>query len=110
MIDPQITTRASTNLSKNDLKLDTKAPKTEQNPKESALVSSLKKNLGLNAATQERLANLGDGDLNLKLKSLVNKVLDQLFAKNSPSAKLASQQEKLNFAPNFSNEIKFLVS
>lgn len=110
MIDPQITTRASTNLSKNDLKLDTKAPKTEQNPKESALVSSLKKNLGLNAATQERLANLGDGDLNLKLKSLVNKVLDQLFAKNSLSAKLASQQEKLNFAPNFSNEIKFLVS
>ena len=110
MIDPQITTRASTNLNKNDLKLDTKAPKTEQSPKESALVSSLKKNLGLNAATQERLANLGDGDLNLKLKSLVNKVLDQLFAKNSPSAKLASQQEKLNFAPNFSNEIKFLVS
>lgn len=110
MIDPQITTRASTNLSKNDLKLDTKAPKTEQSPKESALVSSLKKNLGLNAATQERLANLGDGDLNLKLKSLVNKVLDQLFAKNSPSVKLASQQEKLNFAPNFSNEIKFLVS
>lgn len=110
MIDPQITTRASTNLSKNDLKLDTKAPKTEQSPKESALVSSLKKNLGLNATTQERLANLGDGDLNLKLKSLVNKVLDQLFAKNSPSAKLASQQEKLNFAPNFSNEIKFLVS
>lgn len=110
MIDPQITTRASTNLSKNDLKLDTKAPKTEQSPKESALVSSLKKNLGLNAATQERLANLGDGDLNLKLKSLVNKVLDQLFAKNSPHTKLASQQEKLNFAPNFSNEIKFLVS
>ena len=110
MIDPQITTRASTNLNKNDLKLDTKAPKTEQSPKESALVSSLKKNLGLNATTQERLANLGDGDLNLKLKSLVNKVLDQLFAKNSPSAKLASQQEKLNFAPNFSNEIKFLVS
>lgn len=110
MIDPQITTRASTILNKNDLKLDTKAPKTEQSPKESALVSSLKKNLGLNAATQERLANLGDGDLNLKLKSLVNKVLDQLFAKNSPSAKLASQQEKLNFAPNFSNEIKFLVS
>lgn len=110
MIDPQITTRASTNLNKNDLKFDTKAPKTEQSPKESALVSSLKKNLGLNAATQERLANLGDGDLNLKLKSLVNKVLDQLFAKNSPSAKLASQQEKLNFAPNFSNEIKFLVS
>lgn len=110
MIDPQITTRASTNLSKNDLKLDTKAPKTEQSPKESALVSSLKKNLGLNAATQERLANLGDGDLNLKLKSLVNKVLDQLFAKNSPNTKLASQQEKLNFAPNFSNEIKFLVS
>lgn len=110
MIDPQITTRASTNLNKNDLKLDTKAPKTEQSPKESTLVSSLKKNLGLNAATQERLANLGDGDLNLKLKSLVNKVLDQLFAKNSPSAKLASQQEKLNFAPNFSNEIKFLVS
>ena len=110
MIDPQITTRASTNLNKNDLKLDTKAPKTEQSPKESALVSSLKKNLGLNAATQERLANLGDGDLNLKLKSLVNKVLDQLFARNSPSAKLASQQEKLNFAPNFSNEIKFLVS
>lgn len=110
MIDSQITTRASTNLNKNDLKLDTKAPKTEQSSKESALVSSLKKNLGLNAATQERLANLGDGDLNLKLKSLVNKVLDQLFAKNSPSAKLASQQEKLNFAPNFSNEIKFLVS
>lgn len=110
MIDPQITTRASTNLNKNDLKLDTKAPKTEQSPKESALVSSLKKNLGLNAATQERLANLGDGDLNLKLKSLVNKVLDQLFAKNSLSVKLASQQEKLNFAPNFSNEIKFLVS
>lgn len=110
MIDPQITTRASTNLNKSDLKLDTKTPKTEQSPKESALVSSLKKNLGLNAATQERLANLGDGDLNLKLKSLVNKVLDQLFAKNSPSAKLASQQEKLNFAPNFSNEIKFLVS
>lgn len=110
MIDPQITTRASTNLSKNDLKLDTKAPKTEQSPKESALVSSLKKNLGLNTAAQERLANLGDGDLNLKLKSLVNKVLDQLFAKNSPHTKLASQQEKLNFAPNFSNEIKFLVS
>lgn len=110
MIDPQITTRASTNLSKNDLKLDTKAPKTEQSPKESTLVSSLKKNLGLNTAAQERLANLGDGDLNLKLKSLVNKVLDQLFAKNSPHTKLASQQEKLNFAPNFSNEIKFLVS
>ena len=110
MINPQLIANAASNLVKNELKLDTKAPKSDTNPKESALTGSLKKNLGLNTATQAKFVNFGDEDLNLKLKSLVNKVLDQLFAKGSLNSKLAQQSERLNFAPNFSNEIKFLVS
>lgn len=110
MINPQLIANAASNLVKNELKLDTKAPKNDFNTKESALTGSLKKNLGLATATQAKLASVGDEDLNLKLKNLVNKVLDQLFAKSTPNEKLATQSERLNFAPNFSNEIKFLVS
>lgn len=110
MINPQLIANAASNLVKNELKLDTKAPKNDFNTKESALTGSLKKNLGLTTATQTKLVSVGDEDLNLKLKNLVNKVLDQLFAKSTPNEKLAAQSAKLNFAPNFSNEIKFLVS
>ena len=108
MINPQLIANAASNLAKSELKLDTKAPKNDTSPKESALTGALKKNLGLN--TSAKLADLGDEDLNVKLKNLVNKVLDQLFAKGSLSSKLAQQSERVNFAPNFSNEIKFLVS
>lgn len=110
MINPQLIANAASNLVKNELKLDTKTPKNDFNVKESALTGSLKKNLGLTTATQAKLVSIGDEDLNLKLKNLVNKVLDQLFAKSTPNEKLATQSERLNFAPNFSNEIKFLVS
>ncbi len=108
MINPQIATAASTNLTKNELKLDTKPTSTQTNTKESLLSGALKKNLTAN--TDTRLAVSGDEDLNLKLKSLVNKVLDQLFAKSSPNDKLFRQSERLNFAPNFSNELKFLTT
>lgn len=104
MINPQIIANVGTALNKNELKLDNKALK------DSALTGTLKKNLGLNTATSTQLLSAGDEDLNLKLKNLVNKVLDQLFAKSSPNEKLAKQSDRLNFAPNFSNEIKFLVS
>ncbi len=108
MINPQIATAASTNLTKNELKLDNKPTSTQTNTKESLLSGALRKNLTANTDTKA-LTN-SDTDLNLKLKSLVNKVLDQLFAKSSPNDKLFSQSERLNFAPNFSNELKFLTT
>ena len=110
MINPQIITNVATALNKSELKPDNKALKDNLNTKENTLTGTLKKNLGLNSSKSIQLVNAGDEDLNLKLKNLVNKVLDQLFAKNSPNEKLAKQSDKLNFAPNFSNEIKFLVS
>ena len=110
MINPQLIANAASNLVKSELKPDTKALKSDTNTKENALTGALKKNLGLNSSAQAQFVSVGDTDLNLKLKNLVNKVLDQLFAKNTPNDKLARQSERLNFAPNFSNEIKFLVS
>ena len=108
MINPQITTAASTNISKSDLKQGEKATSTSSALRESLLGKALGKNLAPTTNTQALTSS--DESLNLKLKSLVNKVLDQLFAKQTPNQRLAAQQERLNFAPNFSNELKTLAT
>lgn len=109
MINSQLLANVASIITKNEVKPDTKALKGDLNAKESSVTGTLKKNLGLKQ-TNQALTNLVNDDLNLKLKNLVNKVLEQLFAKASPNEKLIKQEGRLNFAPNFSNEIKFLVS
>ncbi len=108
MINPQITTAASTNLNKSDLKQGSKPTNTSSTLKESLLAKALGKNLAPTSDTQTLTSS--DESLNLKLKSLVNKVLDQLFSRQTPNQRLAAQQERLNFAPNFSNELKTLAA
>lgn len=109
MINSQLLANVASIITKNEVKPDTKALKGDLNAKEGSVTGTLKKNLGLKQ-TNQALTNLVNDDLNLKLKNLVNKVLEQLFAKASPNEKLIKQEGRLNFAPNFSNEIKFLVS
>lgn len=109
MINSQLLANVASIITKNEAKPDAKALKGDLNAKESSVTGTLKKNLGLTQQNQA-LTNLVNDDLNLKLKNIVNKVLEQLFAKTSPNEKLIKQEGRLNFAPNFSNEIKFLVS
>lgn len=109
MINSQLLANVASIITKNEAKPDTKALKGDLNSKESSVTGTLKKNLGLTNQNQA-LTNLVSDDLNVKLKNLVNKVLEQLFAKTSPNEKLIKQEGRLNFAPNFSNEIKFLIS
>lgn len=112
MINPQILANVASSVVKNETKLDGKALKSDLNSKESILTGALKQKLGLKSPTTAHTTALNplDEDLNVKLKNLVNKVLEQLFAKNTPNEKLIKQASQLNFAPNFSNEIKFLAS
>lgn len=112
MINPQILANVASSVAKNETKLDSKALKSDLNSKESILTGALKQKLGLKSPTTAHTTALNplDEDLNVKLKNLVNKVLEQLFAKNTPNEKFIKQASQLNFAPNFSNEIKFLAS
>lgn len=112
MINPQILANVASSVVKNETKLDGKALNSDFNTKESILTGALKQKLGLKSPTTAHTTALNplDEDLNVKLKNLVNKVLEQLFAKNTPNEKLIKQASQLNFAPNFSNEIKFLAS
>lgn len=112
MINPQILANVASSVAKNETKLDSKALKSDFNTKESTLTGVLKQKLGLKSPTTAHTTALNplDEDMNVKLKNLVNKVLEQLLSKNTPNEKLIKQASKLNFAPNFSNEIKFLAS
>lgn len=112
MINPQILANVASSVAKNETKLDSKALKSDFNTKESTLTGVLKQKLGLKSPTTAHTTALNplDEDMNVKLKNLVNKVLEQLLSKNTLNEKLIKQASKLNFAPNFSNEIKFLVS
>ncbi|TQR60369.1 flagellar hook-length control protein FliK [Campylobacter troglodytis] len=93
---------------KNDSNLEAKTQKSDEKSKE-GLSQALKKNLGAISNHQDQRV-LSSEELNLRLKSLVNKVLDQLFSKGSLSESLIKQGNKLNFAPNFSTEIKLLAN
>lgn len=93
---------------KNDSNLEAKTQKSDEKSKE-GLNQALKKNLGAISNHQDQRV-LSSEELNLRLKSLVNKVLDQLFSKGSLSESLIKQGNKLNFAPNFSTEIKLLAN
>lgn len=112
MINPQILANVASSVVKNETKLDNKALKSDFNTKENTLTGVLKQKLGLKSPTTAHTTALNplDEDMNVKLKNLVNKVLEQLLSKNTPNEKLIKQASKLNFAPNFSNEIKFLAS
>lgn len=93
VINPQIAAQVATqspNLKKSE----------PQKTSEGLISSTLKKNLSTNTA-QTSVSE----DVNLKLKNLVNKLLNQIQTKPD---KLSSQQNKLNFAPNFGNEVKIL--
>lgn len=99
-INPQILAQVGTNVSKSDL--NAKPTRTESG-KDALLSTALKKNL---AANTEQKAFATSDDVNLKLKSLVNKLLDTI---QSRPGGVARQQDRLNFAPNFGNEVKALA-
>ncbi|KGI57008.1 flagellar hook-length control protein FliK [Campylobacter sp. MIT 97-5078] len=102
---------AQTNINSNLNKTDSKAEnKNDKSNSKEVLTEALKKNLGLSSTTALPIKelNTNSDELNLKLKELVNKLLNQLGTKDS--SKLIEQGEKLNFAPNFSNELKFLAN
>ncbi|TQR32952.1 flagellar hook-length control protein FliK [Campylobacter sp. MIT 99-7217] len=112
MINTQISNNASSNLNKADLKLDNKENQkdTKTSLKETKeLTQSLKNNLGLSQTKElPQALSFDDTKLNLQLKQLVNKLLDQITSKNNPNPNILKQGDKLNFALNFGHELKFL--
>lgn len=116
MINTQITSNnAAANLNKSDLNLKNEEKQSSvQTSTKEALSAALKKNLGINTdnITQSIIGqDSGNEDLNLKLKSLINKVLNDLNASASKQTPLLKENAtNLNFAPNFSNELKNLTT
>ncbi|HED5149287.1 TPA: flagellar hook-length control protein FliK [Campylobacter jejuni] len=112
MINTQLASQIA-NTQKNDLKIDNSASKDKtnlkDNPKE-ALAQALKQNLGLSkdASSEEILAKFVQNETGVKLKELVNKLLDQINAQKNPDSPVLKQGKNLNLAPNFANELKTL--
>ncbi|EAI4341358.1 TPA: flagellar hook-length control protein FliK [Campylobacter jejuni] len=112
MINTQLASQI-VNTQKNDLKVDNSASKDKtnlkDNPKE-ALAQALKQNLGLSkdASSEEILAKFVQNETGIKLKELVNKLLDQINAQKNPDSPVLKQGKNLNLAPNFANELKTL--
>ncbi|ECL2265205.1 TPA: flagellar hook-length control protein FliK [Campylobacter jejuni] len=112
MINTQLASQIA-NTQKNDLKVDNSASKDKtnlkDNPKE-ALAQALKQNLGLSkdASSEEILAKFVQNETGVKLKELVNKLLDQINAQKNPDSPVLKQGKNLNLAPNFANELKIL--
>lgn len=112
MINTQLASQIA-NTQKNDLKVDNSTSKDKtnlkDNPKE-VLVQALKKNLGLSKDTssEEILAKFVQNETGIKLKELVNKLLDQINAQKNPDSPVLKQGKNLNLAPNFANELKTL--
>ncbi|HEC1884228.1 TPA: flagellar hook-length control protein FliK [Campylobacter jejuni] len=112
MINTQLASQIA-NTQKNDLKVDNSALKDKtnlkDNPKE-VLAQALKQNLGLNKDTssEEILAKFVQNETGIKLKELVNKLLDQINAQKNPDSPVLKQGKNLNLAPNFANELKTL--
>ncbi|EHF4515183.1 flagellar hook-length control protein FliK [Campylobacter jejuni] len=112
MINTQLASQIA-NTQKNDLKVDNSASKDKtnlkDNPKE-ALAQALKQNLGLSkdASSEEILAKFVQNETGIKLKELVNKLLDQINAQKNPDSPVLKQGKNLNLAPNFANELKIL--
>ncbi|EAI4102902.1 flagellar hook-length control protein FliK [Campylobacter jejuni] len=112
MINTQLASQIA-NTQKNDLKVDNSASKNKtnlkDNPKE-ALAQALKQNLGLSkdASSEEILAKFVQNETGVKLKELVNKLLDQINAQKNPDSPVLKQGKNLNLAPNFANELKTL--
>ncbi|MCH5336484.1 MAG: flagellar hook-length control protein FliK [Campylobacter sp.] len=112
MINQLASQQVAANTPKTDLKTDSnnlKDSKEKLNSKD-ALTSALKQNLGLNknASTEEVLQKLTQNQVGEKLQELVNKLLDQINANKNPNSPILKQGNNLNFAPNFSNELKTL--
>ncbi|HID0737693.1 TPA: flagellar hook-length control protein FliK [Campylobacter jejuni] len=112
MINTQLASQIA-NTQKNDLKVDNATSKDKtnlkDNPKE-ALAQALKQNLGLSkdASSEEILAKFVQNETGIKLKELVNKLLDQINAQKNPDSPVLKQGKNLNLAPNFANELKIL--
>lgn len=112
MINTQLASQIA-NTQKNDLKVDNSASKDKtnlkDNPKE-VLAQALKQNLGLSKDTssKEILAKFVQNETGIKLKELVNKLLDQINAQKNPDSPVLKQGKNLNLAPNFANELKTL--
>ncbi|EKM6655756.1 flagellar hook-length control protein FliK [Campylobacter jejuni] len=112
MINTQLASQIA-NTQKNDLKVDNSTSKDKtnlkDNPKE-ALAQALKQNLGLSkdASSEEILAKFVQNETGVKLKELVNKLLDQINAQKNPDSPVLKQGKNLNLAPNFANELKTL--
>ncbi|HJE65524.1 MAG TPA: flagellar hook-length control protein FliK, partial [Campylobacter avium] len=111
MINTQVRNSINVSSNKTDLK-DVVGKQNQSDNTKDTLALALKKNLGLiQQGTNPSQLPLNDTqELNLKLKSLINKFLDQLHSQGSTSDKFIKQGSALNFAPNFSNELKFLAS
>lgn len=112
MINTQLASQIA-NTQKNDLKVDNSTSKDKtnlkDNPKE-ALAQALKQNLSLSkdASSEEILAKFVQNETGIKLKELVNKLLDQINAQKNPDSPVLKQGKNLNLAPNFANELKTL--
>ncbi|EAJ8706825.1 flagellar hook-length control protein FliK [Campylobacter jejuni] len=112
MINTQLASQIA-NTQKNDLKVDNSTSKDKtnlkDNPKE-ALAQALKQNLGLSkdASSEEILAKFVQNETGVKLKELINKLLDQINAQKNPDSPVLKQGKNLNLAPNFANELKTL--
>ncbi|HEF3808660.1 TPA: flagellar hook-length control protein FliK [Campylobacter jejuni] len=112
MINTQLASQIA-NTQKNDLKVDNSASKDKTNLKDNSkevLAQALKQNLGLSkdASSEEILAKFVQNETGIKLKELVNKLLDQINAQKNPDSPVLKEGKNLNLAPNFANELKTL--
>lgn len=109
-INPNVNTTSKTEV-KEGKKGEEKSSSAELSSKE-ALTSALRKNLSLDQKSSNQGSNqsfANSEELNLKLKSLVNKILNEIGSKQGADAPLIKQSApNINFAANFSNELKFL--
>lgn len=108
MINTQITSNNSAaNLNKNDIKLDNNAAKDNKTSVKDFLTKTLRPNLN-NQTIKDVLPNFAESEVGLKLKELINKLLDQINSNKNPNSPVLKQGNKLNLAPNFANELNNL--
>lgn len=82
-----------------------------QSPLKSSATDILRRNLGLAPSVKTTQAPILQSDeLNLRLQSLVNKLLGELISSGKLSPNTLKEGARLNFAPNFSAELKNLLS
>ncbi|MCX2682750.1 flagellar hook-length control protein FliK [Campylobacter sp. MIT 21-1685] len=109
MINTQLTSQIASTRKEIQNEVNTSKDKNKPTSKET-LATALKQNLGL---AKENLAkdiveNFTQNKSEEKLKELVSKLLEQIHSGKNFNSPVLQQGKDVNFAPNFTNELKIL--